>query len=156
MSSKGQLYKCTTVRRRTEGSDYDSAILSEVTASYYKYITEGARVGPVATVESGKQDFIRQQNVQERSEFILRRIALKAEDYAQFDYTAGCPGRHCMETRLGPRRNHSEQCRERIESALAQTEEGRERLERAGVRIARYYEENVKEADMRMDGGEQG
>ena len=66
---------------------------------------------------------------------IPSRAKLNPGDFARHGYTVGCPG--CEQLQLGSSifRNHTEDCRERIESELANTSDGQERLGRAKERL---------------------
>ena len=52
-----------------------------------------------------------------------------SEDFEEHGQTAGCPGCIWLQTQIGPRRGHTEQCRKRMEEELAKTEAGQQRLE---------------------------
>ena len=63
-----------------------------------------------------------------------RRLRLQKTDFERFGYTAGCSG--CVHQQRGlPPRNHSEACRQRVEDAVTQDNEGKERKERVEARL---------------------
>ncbi len=67
-----------------------------------------------------------------------RRMRLLPKDYERHGYTTGCPG--CIHLRrggAGPSRNHSDECRARIEAEPAQTERGKARLGHVKERLDR-------------------
>ena len=50
-------------------------------------------------------------------------------------FTVGCPGCEAIECNLSVRRGHTEECRLRIEKAMADSDMGREKLQRAKERL---------------------
>ena len=70
---------------------------------------------------------------------------LKPEDFQTFGYTVGCPG--CDQLQMGGsvRRNHTDACRNRIETELDKTEVGKDRLGRAKNRLDAKVVEMVEE-----------
>ena len=67
--------------------------------------------------------------------FIPRRAGLAHKDFDNFGYTEVCRGCEFLQTWIGQRQNHSDQCRDRLEAELAKSEEGQVRLERSKDRI---------------------
>ena len=67
--------------------------------------------------------------------FIARRTRLSPQDFDDFGYTEGCKGCGYLQTGIGQRQNHSEQCRDRIEAELAKTDEGKARLDKSKDRM---------------------
>ena len=64
-----------------------------------------------------------------------RRLRLLPRDFQVHGYTGGCPG--CVHIRrgsIGPSRNHTVECRARIEGELDKSAEGRSRKERETAR----------------------
>ena len=64
-----------------------------------------------------------------------RRARLRRADFVRFGYSNFCPG--CENLQAGGLQaiNHSEQCRQRMEEKLAETEEGLDRVRRAKFRL---------------------
>ena len=67
--------------------------------------------------------------------FIPRRARLAHKDFDNYGYTEGCRGCGFLQTGIGQRQNHSDQCRDRLEAELAKSEEGQARLEKSKDRI---------------------
>ena len=63
-----------------------------------------------------------------------RRMRLSPSDFVVHGYTAGCPGCIALRRKAGQSRNHTEQCRLRMENCLKETAEGRSRKEREAAR----------------------
>ena len=76
---------------------------------------------------------------------VPRRARLTPGDFQEFGYTVGCPG--CDQLQIGGslRRNHTDDCRDRIEAALSTTEHGKDRLGRAQDRLDAKLAEIVEE-----------
>ena len=66
---------------------------------------------------------------------VPRRARLSPEDFVKFGYTVGCPGCEQLHLKSSERRNHTEECRRRMELELANTEEGQDRLDKAKDRL---------------------
>ena len=99
---------------------------------YRDYVLEGARSTPI---EVRMPTVSTPASVPEMPQPIPRRAKLNLGDLARHGYTVGCPG--CQQLLLGSsiRRNHTEECRRRIESELDKTSGGQERLGRAKERL---------------------
>ena len=64
-----------------------------------------------------------------------RRAKLKPQDFERHRFTIGCPGCEQIQLDSPNRKNHTEECRRRMEEALSKTSEGQERLDRAKDRL---------------------
>ena len=64
----------------------------------------------------------------------VRRMRLAPSDFLVHGYTAGCPSGIALCRKTGQSKNHSEECRLRMEQCLAATPEGRSRKEREADR----------------------
>ena len=80
-------------------------------------------------------------------------MRIRADDMKKFGYTGGCPGCVWHTERIGPHRGHSSECRKRIEEAMAETEEGRKRMEVTKARKDKH-EEQKKSSSPQEDKGE--
>ena len=95
------------------------------------------------------EEILARQLQGERLDRIPRRVRLEKEYFDDYGFTTNCPG--CRNIQEGkPPRNHSEECRKRIEAKVGATEEGRVNLEKASERRdARIAEEVEKDAKKR-------
>ena len=78
----------------------------------------------------------------------VRRVRLNPSDFKMRGLTLDCPG--CRAIKYGdPPRNHNDECRDRMESALSNSEQGRGRLrqaeEKMAVAVARQIEEQERD-----------
>ena len=85
-----------------------------------------------------------------------RGARLPPSDFINHGYTVGC--RECtrLETGIGHRKAHSEECRKRIEEILKESEEGRVRVEREGERVAQWMEEQYHQQKEEAQGCKKG
>ena len=77
--------------------------------------------------------------------FVPRWTRLYPGDFEKHGYTVDCQGCEKLQAGLSERRSRGQQCRSRMDEALATTEEGQDRFDRArnrlDVRIAEIMEE---------------
>ena len=60
--------------------------------------------------------------------FVPRGVKLTAKDFEQHEYTAGCPGCAFAMTGAPGSRNHSAECRERMEDLIAKDDVGGQQM----------------------------
>ena len=77
----------------------------------------------------------------------IRRMRINAELLKQHGYTPGCEGCRFRRAGLGESRGHSEECRSRIEAAMAQSEAGKRALDEHRLRMNRRRAEQLEEDD---------
>jgi len=73
-----------------------------------------------------------------KNEGPVRRNRMTPRALEKYGYTEGCPGCQCKKAGLDESRNHSEECRARIEAELDKEEAGREKLRKQAERINRW------------------
>ena len=125
-------FTCSTMRRLQEDKAFDKNVLKDVKVNYREYVTEGASSSPVEVrpaVPSAPA------NGPGGARTMPRRARMSQADFDKFGYTAGCPGCEQLQLKLGQRRGHTEECRQRIEAGLAKTDVGQERLAKAKDRL---------------------
>lgn len=147
IGNKSGIFKCRTIRKMTKEKAYDDNILDIIKVGYLEYIMDGARTTPprvrFAEPESRKTS--------DNKDVIPRRLRLTPEDFATQGFTQRCPGCIWIQTKVGPRRGHTEDCRSRIEKNINETEEGKERMERTQDRLNHWLSERGPEnADMEV------
>ena len=80
------------------------------------------------------------------SEVVPRRVYLMPKDLFNYGYTQECPGCTFAQTGIGPKHNHSEACRLRMESEIAK--DARDGImEKARDRQDQYFEQKIKESE---------
>ena len=128
VSNGSEIYSCATIRRLQDDRAYDPEIVSKVEIRYCEYVMKGSRSTPV-----GVRMYSRAGHNPDPSAVpaVPRRARLKPEDFARHGYTIGCPGCEQLQLESSARRNHTEQCRLRIELEMAKSGDGQQRLDRA-------------------------
>ena len=81
---------------------------------------------------------------------VPRRMRIAPRDLQEHGYTIGCPGCEAVQSGKDLKRNHTEDCRKRIEAEAERTEEGQARLGKAKARIDEWVvdasEDDIKVA----------
>lgn len=78
----------------------------------------------------------------------IRRVRLNPSDFKTHGFTPNCPG--CKSILIGDTpRNHTDQCRERMESALNQTSDGSRRIKHVEERTTRIMARSIEEQEKR-------
>ena len=99
---------------------------------------EGVQREPVVIIQERKGPG--PQQGQPNPPIVARRPYIRQRDVELYGYTHGCP--KCDHARLhGANRTtvkHSETCRARLLAEIAKTDQGRQRIERAGERMDEY------------------
>ena len=83
---------------------------------------------------------------QESTSKRMYRLRLRKEDFVRHGFTEGCLGCQALIAGTGAR-GHSEQCRDRMNEALEETEEGRQRRERQGEKENEYLARELEKFD---------
>ena len=81
---------------------------------------------------------------------IPRRTYITAEDYIKYGYTIGCPGCIAMSNQSKRRKPHTEACRARFRTAMAEDDQDKARVEEEDARIYDYMNK-VKEQKEREE-----
>ena len=79
-----------------------------------------------------------------------RRLMLRPDDFRVHGYTPGCPGCIALRAKRGSSRNHTEECRRRIESELVKTPDGLARKERETARRERELDREIEREDRKL------
>ena len=109
------IVKCETIRRMPDNVAYDPACLEMIKIGYREYICDGATSYVPMTRPS---DPIPRNPDDSAPAVIPRRTRISPQDLKKFGYTVGCQGCEAVELGHSQRRNHSENCRDRIEKAM--------------------------------------
>ena len=84
--------------------------------------------------------------VQRDGDAVPRPFSIQKKDLVNYGYTPGCPG--CLAAANDRRyKPHTFQCRQRLEKAMLEDEEGSNRVKEARYREDAYLEQKVREAD---------
>ena len=127
-----------TMRRMQDDRAFDSSMIKQIDMRFSDYVIQGATPIQVRPVEPGHPV------PAPGGDPVPRRAKLKPQDFDRHGFTVGCPGCEQIQLNSPDRKNHTEQCRRRMEEALSKTSEGQERLGRAKDRL------DTKVAEMRQ------
>ena len=127
------IFKIANVRRLPDENAYDDRLLKDVNKPFAEYVANGAASSSPKTPVVIGMPSMRPDSL--RSGPVPRRTMLKRADFLRFGLTAGCAGCQWTANPIGQSRNHTEDCRSRIEDELAKTEEGQKRIQKAKDRI---------------------
>ena len=134
-----EVYKCPTVRRLTDEDAYTAECLQEIRANFFEYIKKGATTSKTVTYKGEIKGGITPKTVDKDAQ--PRSVRIRATDLDKHGLTAGCPGCAWHTDKIGPHRGHTAQCRNRLENAMSETEEGKTRMGIAKARKEKYQEE---------------
>ena len=134
ISCGGKIIACRTLRRLPDEKAYDRAMIEEVTVRYRDYVCSGAKTSLEVRHGGGPMPVNPDPNPL-RAPIVPRRARITPRDLAQHGYTVGCPGCEYVQSGVGPRRGHDEDCRVRLEEAMVESEEGGDKLKRAKDRF---------------------
>ena len=159
VASEDMIYKCRTIRRRADEVAYDPKMIGAVIARFEDFVLKGAKT--TLKVSFPKAPAVQEKQPTRDATIVPRRIYLKPDDFRKHGFTQGCPGCIFAQTSVGPKRNHSEACRNRMEAEIAKDPTDM-RMTKANERIDHYMEqqlmksdaENKREIDPRHGGAE--
>ena len=132
------LKRARTVRRKPEDEKWDAEAVSQIDVTPFLEAIRPA--APRPTIDEGRANADEQVGRGPR----VRRCRLYPSDFADFGHTRGCVGCEAMIYKRGYHRKHSETCRERIETRLAETLAGRSRLAGATAKMNKVLEEAIE------------
>ena len=119
------IFSCATIRRLPDDEAYDPECIQLVKITYHDSVLEGARSTPVG-VRFGDAHNKNANSDPTAAPMMPRRARLQPGDFQNFGYTVGCPG--CDQFQIGgsTRRSRTEECRNRIEGELKNTDLGKD------------------------------
>ncbi len=145
-----------TIKRMPEDRRWDAKALEELDLRA-KCLFDPKPARGVRVEGFAKDDTAREE---QRGKSKVQRVAFYEKDYIEFGITDDC--RKCLSNQKnGYNKNarggastmpHTERCRKRMEAALATTEDGRRRLERAQERVDAWIAKEIESADARPEG----
>ena len=130
------IYKCRTVRRKLEETSYDPECIDYFKIHYDDYVLTGAKSNPIADFR-GRHGPDGEEPLPCSRDSVPRRLYTGMSDYEKHGVTVGCKVCVWVQSQIGPRANHSEACRERIEKAISE-DTSDDRAFKAKERIDHY------------------
>ena len=125
------VFKCRTIKTRVAENSYDAACLEYIKTSYADYALSGAKSqgARVKFADPAAEPPPREPAFRAGNEFVPRKIYLKPGDFGKYGFTDGCPGCVWLQNKIGARRNHSDECRLRVEQAIGRDPEEKHRID---------------------------
>lgn len=135
-----------TIRRRPEGERWTAELLETDKITVLQPNgprPEDPRIGIRAPVWEAPRQRSDPEPLPTAQSPAPRRTKLQRGDFSEHGLTPGCPGCIVIQHGLGGEAHHNGACRARMEEILAETYEGRRRLEQAENRFSRYAERSA-------------
>ena len=144
------LYKCTRMQKAPNDSAYDPKCIEFAKYDVEPYINAGAKSSDMRVRMPRVADEMAPAAAIPTSGggFVPRRAKLTKADFIEHGYTVGCQGCTWIQAPVGQKRNHNEQCRERLEERLAETGTGQDRIRRQKERADHWISGRVEEGDL--------
>ena len=144
------LYKCTRVQKAPNDIAYDSNCTEYAKFTYEQYVNAGAKTSGVRVrLANPDEQLVPAAGLPTSGGgFVPRRARLAKPDFMEHGYTIGCPGCAWIQAPMGQSKNHTEQCRSRLEEKLGETEDGQERLRRQKDRADHWVAGQIEEPDL--------
>ena len=119
-----------------ESEAYRKDCVKDIKADFYEFIRRGATTSRAIAVDGEAR--VGGPSEGKDKECQPRSTRIRVEDLKKYGYTGGCPGCIWYNDKLGLHRGHTVKCRQRIEEALKETEDGKLGVEQAKERRARH------------------
>ena len=146
VGTRDGIYKCRTIKRRPAETAYDPNCAEYLVTMYDDYVMKGAKTSVAAGApRPGIPEGVAPTPTRGR-EFVPRRVYIKPADFEKHGHTEGCRGCEWLTNKLGPRVNHNDGCRLRMEKIIAEDETD-ERTRRTKERLDHYLAQQVDDGD---------
>ena len=120
-------------RTRPEGPErWNKDLISKFNTTFQEYIVPSTEVPSSVVIQDPLGQPVAPPDAADLPH--VRRMRLDKGDFIDHGYTAGCGGCIALQRGLGVSRNHTEQCRSRMEKAVEKSDVGRARKERVEAR----------------------
>ena len=143
------IYQCRTVKRRADEIAYNHSLIENLNVRFEDFVLKGARttahVHRPKAAGGDSPDILPTRG----TGIIPRRMYLKPSDFAVHGFTQGCPDCIFAQTGIGPKRNHSDACRQRMEAEIGK-DASDDRAAKVKERQDRYLAQRIREADEEM------
>ena len=152
MTPSGGVYKTRNVRRRPESERWDFEFLTTLKGLSVEPESGGGRDGsrctsrgygsPDASTRTSPQVVVPAAPVDRAAS----RLCIRRSDVQKYGYSMNCPGSTSVMTGTTARA-HTEECRRRLESCLAEIEETKFRSEAAKLRVEGWLASRVESTE---------
>ena len=144
IGTKTGVIRSSAVRRVGEHRRWDAEGIMEVRGVPWKLTPDLEEESAAPKIMWLPPDMRSSAEEQRPEEPKPRRVYLKREDFFRHGFTEDCPGCRTMIGLGKDRKPHSDRCRERMEKALGETEDGSQRIKRSNERVNEYIAGEIK------------
>ena len=137
VANEAGVISCTTIRRMPDENAYDKSCLEAVLVGHRDYVCNGAS-STNPRIRLAVQAPVNHDPSPISGPAIPRRMRINPADVVKYGFTIGCQGCEAVQLGSDVRRNHSDECRSRIEKEIEETEGGKKRLQRAKGRMDQW------------------
>ena len=134
IANEGGLFTCSNIKRYLDDQAYDEQILEVAELKYREYVCQGAKsTNPRVRFAEVPRSNPNPEPIGKA--FVPRKARITEEELKEYGFTVGCPACERTQTGVGPRREHSTQCRDRIEAKMEENEKTKPKIDRARERM---------------------
>lgn len=141
------------IRRVTKERAFTHRCLGDIELTVEDYVSKGASAGIPGVVPAGRVgggDGGAKLDVGDLG-CIPRSFRITESDCAKYGYIDDCPGCRWSRFELGPRQNHTVECRKRFIEKMGIDSQDRDRVERAQARQAEWLDKELGQEDKKDD-----
>ena len=136
------IHMMRTIRRQVEDSRWNQSNIEEIKTTVSEAFggadSDGALVVPARLSPA-------EPAVSRGGRFQPRPVYMRPKDFEKYGFTGGCPGCVALQSGLGHKRNHSDECRHRMEEEMLHDPEDRQRVDTATDRMDHFLAEKLAE-----------
>ena len=140
--------KAYAIKRQPEGQRWSAAIISELQGTPQQPDPSKPGIAIPVRIQFDSVEAAPLPPPAEASRRQIRRMRINETILKKYGFTSNCEGCRFRRAGLGETRGHSEECRTRIEAAMAEDELGKQILEEQRQRISRRRAEQAEEAEV--------
>ena len=116
---KGVIYKCRTVRRRADDLAFKAALIDNLGVIFEDYTLKGAKTSTHVSFAKALGGNGPAQIPMSGPGIVPRIVYLMPGDLSTHGLSQGFPDCIYAQNAIGPKRNHSEDCRRRMEEEIS-------------------------------------
>ena len=147
--SKDMVYQVSTTRAMNDEVSFSPDMLQDVVLEHQDYCRSGASSKRKTTVVFAPVAAVPDSTSRAR---VPRRAQLRKKDFDRHGLTAGCPGCEWISNPIGNSRNHSEDCRARLERVMMDEGDEQNKLQHAKDRIDEFAANAGAKVDDKQEG----
>ena len=150
VTTGAQVYTCAHqhVRRVTAETAYGVDYLEKIKVDFYDYLIKGASTAdPGLERLEGNGDLEVGNGLDKETGptgYVPRSFKIGEAQGLKYGFTESCPGRIWRQLRIGPRQNHSEECRARFRRLIEEYEQDKDTVQRTEARKKEWEQRESK------------